>query len=94
MKKAMTIGLVSLFMVVAGAFIAFAGNGMGPGTGVCPNAAGTGVCPNGDCTGPNRPDYREGDRLDHDRQSDPGPQGRRNLPSPLEGEALVGWTMV
>lgn len=52
MKKGMTIGLAVALIMVAGAFMAFAGNGMGPGTGVCPNASGTGVCLNGGCTGP------------------------------------------
>ncbi len=51
MKRIMTIGLAALILL-AGTFVALAGNGMGPGTGICPNATGTGTCPNGDCTGP------------------------------------------
>lgn len=52
MKRTMTTGLAAVLILLAGAFVALAGNGMGPGTGVCPNAAGTSICPNGDCTGP------------------------------------------
>lgn len=54
MKRKMTTGLAALLILLAGAFGAFAGNGMGPGTGVGPNAtaAAIGTCPNSDCTGP------------------------------------------
>lgn len=52
MKRTMTIGLAALLIILAGAFVALAGNKMGPGSGVCASAVGTGTCPNGDCTGP------------------------------------------